>query len=188
MNNTTELARQTHTVPPSKINLLDRLLNERTEYSYWMSRKSTDDMAKIPNDKHEYYISILKDVKIILTERVDPNAEIVSHTEPPTPVESTKITNKSNQQKDLTLGKRKTSSPALQDSDRATAPKTEIATTNQQQDLRNENNHSATVQIKRQDEWRQAITDSCHRTIEMKRSVVARPMSYAAALGGAIIA
>ena len=106
VNNTTGLARKADKVPSTMLDLLDRLIAERSEYCHWMSRKSTDDLSKISTEKHLYYIEVLKEVKTILTERREPQMETPTHTYNPT------------------LGKRKTSATSIQSPDRRKAIKT----------------------------------------------------------------
>ena len=63
VNKFTELARQSRKVPPSILTLLDRLIEERAEYTYWMSQKSTDDTCRTATESHLYYIEVLKETK-----------------------------------------------------------------------------------------------------------------------------
>ena len=42
VNNFPQLARQINQVPPNTLALVDRVITERSEYTYWMSRKSID--------------------------------------------------------------------------------------------------------------------------------------------------
>ncbi|CAF9922492.1 MAG: hypothetical protein ALECFALPRED_002100 [Alectoria fallacina] len=106
VNNMTELARKTDKVPSTVLDLLQRLIAERSEYCHWMSRKSTDDLSRISTEKHLYYIEVLKEMKTILAERMEPQVETPTLTHNPT------------------LGKRKPSATSLQGPDRRKAIKT----------------------------------------------------------------
>lgn len=77
VNNTTDLARRIQEVPLSILDLLERTIKERTEYSHWMSLKHTDSLAHIDNEKHLYYIEVLKEVKNILAERMESGRIII---------------------------------------------------------------------------------------------------------------
>ena len=132
--------------------LLDRLIATRTEYSYWMCRKSTeDDLAKPTNDKHAYYIEVLKDVqKILAAKRTK---------EPEAP-------------------QRRTSSPSQAQSKRnnntvltfqGSARWTRSATPPERKhDLDAAHNHPATTakSLHQHDSWRRIIAGSCDRTKE----------------------
>ena len=169
VNNTTELARQIEKVQPSILALLDRLILERAEYSHWMSRKSTDDLSKLSNEKHIYYIEILSEVRIILRERMETGIETSSLAESRSPAKTTRLPI---QKHNATLGKRKTSNTSLQGRDRTKAVKHSMATQNQQQE-----------------QLRKVVSDSCEKMADKSCApVAAKPMSYASALRVAVAA
>ena len=83
VNQTVPLARQIETVPSTMMTVLDRLIATRTEYTYWMSRKPSDDFSKAAQESHEYYIEVLSQVRTILAERMEPGARISPRTTSP---------------------------------------------------------------------------------------------------------
>lgn len=183
VNNITELARQTQKTPASMMALLDRLIVERTEYSYWMSRKSTDDLSKFSNESHVYYIEVLKEVKVILAEHIEPQTTTSSQAGSPTLSETTNIPT---QTPNPTLGKRKVSSTSHQNPDRRKAMKTESTTSSPKHVLQKEAKHLTTTQRQQEKEWRHVVANSCNKMAEKDCAPVAKPMSYAAALRVAV--
>ena len=142
VNKTTELARQIQTVPPAILTLLDRLIPERTEYTYWMSRKSHDDLANPKKQTHGYYVEVLKEVRTILAERTE------------------LATQAQRQQRRLpSLSKRKASISTFHGPDRQKAAKTQLSAPAQKHDL------NAARYLKLQS-WRRVIADSCEKTEE----------------------
>ena len=181
VNNITELAGQTTIVPPNILDLLERLIIERTEYSYWMSRKSTDNLATRCNESHEYYVKIMKEVKTIFAERMAPGTRIASQANSANPAN---ITNIPAQTKTSTLGKRRNSSTNIQGPDGRKAVKIKSKTPQQKHNLRNDIKRSTTQD--QQQEWRQMVALNCEKLADKKRALIAKPMSYAAAVRGAI--
>ena len=179
VNNNTDIARQIEKVPSSVLALLDRLIIERTEYSHWMALKSTDDLSKISNDSHVYYIKVLKEVHTILLERMEPETKTSSQVESQIPA---KTANAAPRTHKPTLGKRKNSSTSLQGSEQQKAVKTESATPTPKHVLQKEVNHLTTQQEQQQEEWRQVVADSCDKKTDKRCAPVAKSMSYAAAL------
>lgn len=154
---------------------------ERTEYSYWMSRKSTDDLAKAINEKHLYYIKVLKEVKTILAERTEPETKTsfkVDSEDPAKPTTTPARTRPS------PLGKRKNSSNSSRGPNTSKAIKIASKVSNPTQVLRKE-----AKQPTRQDqqkEQNQAGFTNCENLAEKRCAIAAKPISYAAALRGAI--
>lgn len=155
----TQLARQTQNVPSDIVALLDRLIDERTEYSYWMSLKLADSPCKVTEEKHAYYVEILKDTKTILAERMVPAAAAAATQPGPF---YPKMATTSFKPTTSTLGKRKSSSAAIQSFDQRKA-------------------------AKMQESWRQTVTASCDKT-EERSMPVAKPTSYAAVARVAVTA
>ena len=185
VNKITELSRQIQQVPPSTIALLDRLIPERTEYSYWLSRKSTDAISEYINECHAYYIQVLKEVRTILAERMELEAKTAPRTNPPAPATTSSMSTQTNK---VTLGKRKNSFTTLQGPDQSKAVKTETPKSRSEHVLVNQPNPSVTAQNKQQEKWRQVIAETRDKTNEKDCATAARPMSYAAALRVAITA
>lgn len=183
VNSITEIARRIQQVPPDILELLDRLIIERSEYSHWMSRKSTDTLSKFANDSHTYYIEVLKDVKTILAEYTAPERKTSSQTMSPISAGHASTPTRKNKP---TLGKRKNRAISLQGPDGRKAVKTEPATSKLKQILREEVRQSTITQGQQHKEWRQMVADSCNNTADKRCTLVAKPMSYAAALRFAV--
>ena len=181
----TKLARQIQQVPPSTIALLDRLIPERTEYSYWLSRNPTDVISEYDNESHAYYIEVLKEVRTILTERMELEAKTAPQTKAAAPANTLSVSNHSHK---VTLGKRKNSFTTLQGPDQSKAVKTETTKSKSELALVNQANPSVTAYNKQQEKWRQVIAETWDKTSEKKCDTPSRPMSYAAALRVAITA
>ena len=155
------------------VTLLDRLIDERAEYTYWMSQISTDE-ATIKS--HLHYIEVLKETKTILAEHMEPEATAATHTESPhaRPITRPSRTNNS------TLGKRKPSSTTHHGSEQKKAAKTE-ATTPKPLHIFKGVNPAAAAEKTQQAEWRQTVAKNCHSTTDNKCAAANKPMSYAAA-------
>ena len=158
VNNFPQLARQINQVSPNTLALVDRVITERSEYTYWMSRKSTDQLSQASHDTHTYYIEVLKEVQTILAARTEP--------EKATP--------------ENTLGKRKNSATKTQGWDQRKAAKTANSTTTPKHLLRKDE--------ARQQQWRSAVTNSYDNVADKPHAPLPKPMSYAAACRVAIIA
>ena len=181
VNNTTDVARQTTKVPLSMLDLLEHLIVERTEYSYWMSRKSTDDLAKAINEKHLYYIKVLKEVKAILAERTEPDTKTSCKVDSEDSARSLATPART---RSSPLGKRKNSSNSSQGPNTSKAIKVASKTSNPTHVLRKE-----AKQPTRQDQQKernQAGSTNCENLVEKRCAIAAKPISYAAALSGAI--
>ena len=185
VNKITELARQIQQVPPSTIALLDRLIPERTEYSYWLSRNPTDVISEYINESHAYYIEVLKEVRTILAERMQLEAKTAPQTKAAAPANTLSVSNRSHK---VTLGKRKNSFNTLQGPDQSKVVKTETTKSKSDYAMVNQTDPSVTAQNKQQEKWRQVIAETCDKASEKNRATPARPMSYAAALRVAITA
>ena len=179
VNKITELARQIQHVPPSTIALLDRLIPERTEYSYWLSGKSTDAISEYINESHAYYIQVLEEVRTMLAKRMELEAKTAPRINPPAPATTPSMSTQTNK---VTLGKGKNSFTTLQGPDQSKAVKTEITKSKSEHVLVNQTEPSVTAQNKQQEKWRQVIAETCDKTNEKTCATTARPMSYAAAL------
>lgn len=163
VNNNKDLARKIENVPSGILALLERLIIDRTEYSHWMSRKSTDQLSKLSHERHIYYIQVLKEVKTILSERKESET-----TKPPQADSFNKETTaKVSARPEVPRStKRKGSSTGMDNVDRKKAAK-----------------HSTTTQSQQQEEWRQVVADTCDKMAEKECAAAAnKPMSYAAAL------
>ena len=180
----TELARQHEKVPPNMVALLDRLIDERSEYTYWMSQKSTDDTSSSSSESHQHFIKVLKETKTILVERMEPEATTAARQTCPIRSETTE---KSPQTVTKTLGKRKISSNALHGSGQRKAAKTGATTPKPLHVLKATNSSTATHK-KQQDEWRQVVVKSCDKEVEKTCAAATKPISYAAAARVAITA
>ena len=156
------------------VSLLNRLIDERAEYTYWMSQKCTNE---ITIQSHLYYIEVLKETKTILAERMEePEAIAATHMESP----DARPTNKPSQTSNNTLGKRKPSSTTFHDSDQKKAAKTE-ATTLKPLHVFKGANPAATAEKIQHAEWRQIVAKNCNGTTDNKRAAANKPMSYATA-------
>ena len=176
VNQTTELARQPGKVPRTMIALLDRLIDESAEYTYWMSQKSTDDISLVSTKKHLYYIEVLKETRTILAERMEPEANVALHTNLP----PARPTNKPSQTRNDTLGKRKSSFTNSHGSEQKKAAKTE-ATTPKPLHAFKGTNPAAAAEKTQQAEWRQVVAKNCNSTTDNSCGAAKKPMSYAAA-------
>lgn len=126
VNNIIDLARQINEVPPTMLSLLERLIVQRSEYTHWMSRKSTDNLAKISTENHIYYIKVLKEANIILAKHVEPETKALSKVKPP---DSAEITKAPVQTHSRNLGKRKVSAKGSQNTERGKAARLESTNT-----------------------------------------------------------
>lgn len=161
VNNTTDLARETTEVPPIMLALLDRLIVERTDYTHWMSLKATDYLSKLSYDSHIHYIKVLREVRSILAERLEPHREIACQAKS---LDRAETTTTSPITHSPTLGKRKNSSNSTPNPNQRKAVKTEPTPKEQQGD------------------WRRMISESYEKTADKRCAHVAKPISYAAAL------
>ena len=157
------------------IELLDRLIVERAEYTYWMSHKSTDE-SRLITEKHLHYIQVLKETRTILAERMEPEASAVTHTKSP----HARPTSEPPQTNNSTLGKRKPSSTTLHGSDQKKAAKTEATTPKPPHVFKRANPAVAAEKIQQAD-WRQIVAKNCNGTTDNKCAVAKKPMSYTAA-------
>lgn len=167
VNRIADVARKARNVPDDMMSLLDGLIVERTEYSHWMSRKSSDHISQISDQNHTYYIQVLKQVKTILAERMELEA-MGSKTTKSSQAESTqpeKTANTSAHPDTPKAGKHRGSSTGTVSSDRRKAAK-----------------HSTTTKTQRQEQWRQVVVDTCDKMAEKECVAAVKPMSYAAAL------
>ena len=149
------------------MSLLDCLIVERTEYSHWMSRKSSDHISQISDQNHTYYIQVLKEVRTILADRMELEA-MGSETTKSSRAESSqpeKTANSSAHANSPEFGKRRGSSTGMESSDRRKAAK-----------------HSITTKTQRQEQWRQVVVDTCDKMAKKECVAAVKPTSYAAAL------
>ena len=158
------------------IALLDRLIVERAEYTYWMSQKSTDDKSRLIAENHRYYIEVLRETRTILAERVEPEATAATRTKSP----HARPTSEPSQTNDTTLGKRKPSSTTLHGSDQNKAAKTEATTPKPPYVFKRANPAAAAEKIQQAD-WRQIVAKNCNSTTDNKCAAAKKPMSYTAA-------
>lgn len=160
------------------LTLLDRLIEERAEYTYWMSQKSTDDISRTATENHLHYIEVLKETKTILAKRMELEATVTTRTES----SHTKPTTKPSQTNNSILGKRRAYSTTLHDSDQKKAAKTEATKATPAHVLfKGANPAAATEKTPQQAEWRQIIANNCSSTTDNKGATAKKPMSYAAA-------
>ena len=183
MNKTTELARQHRRVPPSMLSLLERLIEERSEYTYWLSQKSATEGSKSAYESHHYYIKVLKETKTILAERMEPTASPVLQSTP----SQGKAIKAPSQTYTKTLGKRKASATTLQGSEQGKASKTESAASKSEKVKQRGANQSAAATSRHQANWRRVVANSCSKTaLNLPAPAPApapalEPLSYAAA-------
>ena len=149
--------------------LLDRLIPERAEYTYWMSQKSTDERSHIINESHLYYIEVLKETRAILAEGIEPEATVVTYTE----LLYAKLTNN-------TLGKRKPSSTTHHGWEQNKAAKTEATTPTPLHIFKGANPAAAAEKTQRA-QWRQIVAKNCNSTTDNTGAAANKPMSNAAA-------
>ena len=154
------------------ITLLDRLIDERAEYTYWMSQKSTDDISLVSTKKHLYYIEVLKETRTILAERMEPEANVALHTNLP----PARLTNKPSQTRNDTLGKLKSSFTNSHGSEQKKAAKTEATTPKPLHAFK-----GTAAEKTQQAEWRQIVAKSCNSTTDNSCGAAKKPMSYSAA-------
>ena len=164
------------------LSLLERLIEERSEYTYWLSQKSATEGSKSAYESHHYYIKVLKETKTILAERMEPKASPVLQSTP----SQAKATKPSSQTNTKTLGKRKASATALQASEQGKASKTESAACKPEQVKQMEVNQSASATSRHQANWRRMVAKNCSKTAlnlpAPAPATALRPLSYAAAL------
>ena len=159
------------------IPLLERLIEERSEYTYWLSQKYTGDEARIKTESHEHYIKVLEETKTILAERMEPEVGVEIHTES----SHTKLTNKPSQTNNDTPRKRKLSSTALHASDLKKAAKTEAPTPAPPPVSSKGAKPAAATEKPQQVDWRRTVAKTCNGTTANKWATAKKPMSYAAA-------
>ena len=155
------------------IALLDRLIAERSEYTYWMSQKSTDNLT---NDSHWYYIEILKEVKPILASRMEPEAPTTPRADSPTPAKT--VPSAPIQSPKLVLGKRKTSSPTLQGPNSEKAAKIGPSTSTTVPTKETTTRHPEPAQKQPSNPWRSTSYDNASGK---NCALAAKTMTYAAA-------
>ena len=176
VNNFPQLARQINKASPTTLALLDRVIAQRSEYCYWMSRKSTDQFSQFAHQKHTYYIEVLKEVQTILAARIESET---TTTRSPSPVSATD--DASIEIPDTLLGKRKNSAANTQCLEQNKTAKTTNSTTTPKQVFRKEI-RGATEAIKQQrDNWREAVANSCDKVVDKTCTALPKPMSYAGA-------
>ena len=143
------------------VDLLDRLIEERTEYTYWMAQKATDPMSHTDTQRHLYYIQVLKETRTILAERMEPEVTCPTNND--------------------ILGKRKPScSTILHGSDQNKAAKTE-ATTSKPVHVFKKTTQAVAVEKPQQLEWRRAVADNCNNTTDSRYAAKNKSVSYAGA-------
>ena len=182
VNNSTDVARQITKVPSKILDLLERAIMERTDYSYWMSRKSTNDLAKAINEQHLYYIEVLKEVKTILAERTEPETKTSFKVDSENPAISTATPAG---RCSSSLGKRKTSSNSSRGPITSKAIKVASKISNSTHVLRKEAKQP--IMQDQQKGRNQARSTNCEKLTEKRCTIAAKPISYAAALRGTIL-
>ena len=183
VNNFPELARQVNKVSPTTLTLLDRVITQRSEYCYWMSRKSTDQLSQVSHQKHIHYIGVLKEVQIILAARVEPE---ITTSRSPSPASAT--SDASTTTANTTLGKRKKSAANTQALEQNKTAKTANSTTTPKHVFRKEVKGATEARQQQRDEWREAVANSCEKAADKPCASLPKPMSYAAACRVAVIA
>ena len=153
VNKIADLARLHQKVPPSIMALLDRFIIKRTEYSHWMSLKSTDEVARLADANHKYYNKVMREVEVILTKHLEPETETSFQEHSPS---RPKTTSAPIQTRNARLDKRKTSASSLQGPDRTKAAKNSTTTPKQQQ---------------QQGNWRKLASDSCETGADKMHAV-----------------
>ena len=179
VNNITEIARRIQQVPPDILALLDSAINQRSEYSHWMSRKSTDAFSKLANDKHVYFTEVLKDVKTILANRTA--LEKKTWCQPKAPNYATPANTPTRTSKP-TLGKRKIITSSFPFRDEGMAIKTEPATSKLMHFLYKEVKQPTITQGQQHQQWRQVVAESYNNIAGGSSAFGAKPISYAATL------
>ena len=150
-----------------------------------MSQKETDAASGSTNETHLYYIEVLKEVRIILTERIGPDAKTAPRMDSPTTAETPSPLIPTRKP---TLGKRKNSTSKIHESDRSKAAKTKPAVIAPELATDDGAGHPAKTPMRQKDDWRRVIADSRNNMGEKKSATGARPGSSAAALHVAITA
>ena len=162
------------------IALLERLIEERAEYTHWMSQKSTDEESRTKTETHLHYIKVLKETKAILAERMEPETAVGIQTESPHAEPTNKPSRTDNNN---THHKRKLSSTALHGTDRQKAAKMEATTPKPVPLFKGARPAppSAATEKTQQTEWRQIVAKNCNSTTDNRWATAKKPMSYAAA-------
>lgn len=141
------------------VSLLDRLIEERAEYTYWLSQKHTDDDSY---DNHLHYIKMLKETRTILAERMEPEATAATQAD------------------DTILGKRRPSATTLAGSEQRKSAKTEATTPKPLHFGKRADPAAAAEKIQRA-EWRPIVAKNCNSTTDNRFAAGNKPMSKAAA-------
>ncbi|MCJ1457006.1 hypothetical protein MMC28_007372 [Mycoblastus sanguinarius] len=180
--------RQEQTIS-EKMSLLDDIISERSQYSYWMGQLSANDEdCELEKENHQHFIDIMEDAKTILCHGngTKPSPDLTQTRS------GVKPAAQSIQRHNSTLGKRK-SSPTSQDrSEQRKAAKTATTLTSTTPTsftsmknprpilgLRSRNKQDEAAKQQTDKTWRRVAVDTCDKTNEKRCAPMAK-MSWAA--------